>query len=213
VPILLLCTSRPELLEDRPAWGGGKLNATTVLLERLDAIDCEVLLDQLGDGLAPELRAQVIAASGGNPLFLEEISALARGRGIVAVPPTIQALLAARLERLPSDELELLERGSIEGEVFHRLAVRALCSERLTAELEPRVAGLVRKDLIRPHPPALQGDDAFRFRHLLLRDAAYDGLPKTTRADLHDRFATWLEETAGTLASLTRSPAGILSRR
>ena len=99
-PILLLCTARPELLDDRPAWGGGKLNATTVLLEPLGATDSEALLDQLGDGLDPEARARVIAASEGNPLFLEEMVALARERGTVAVPPTIQALLAARLERL-----------------------------------------------------------------------------------------------------------------
>ncbi len=201
-PILLLCTARPELLDDRPAWGGGKLNATTLLLEPLGAKESEVLLDQLADGLEPEARARVIAASEGNPLFLEEMVALARERGTVTVPPTIQALLAARLERLAAEERELLERGAIEGEVFHRLAVRALATGRLATEVELRLAGLVRKELIRPHAETLLGGDAFRFRHLLIRDAAYDGLPKATRADLHERFAAWLEDAGAALPEL-----------
>jgi tetratricopeptide (TPR) repeat protein len=138
----------------------------------------------------------VIAASEGNPLFLEEMVALAQERGTVEIPPTIQALLTARLEHLSLDEQELLERGSIEGEVFHRLAVRALADERLATELELRLAALVRKELIRPHPATLKGDEAFRFRHLLIRDAAYEALPKATRADLHERFADWLEDVA-----------------
>jgi class 3 adenylate cyclase/tetratricopeptide (TPR) repeat protein len=196
VPILLLCTARPELLDDRPAWGGGKLTAATVLLEPLVGEDSEALLDALGDGLDPEVRARVIVASEGNPLFLEEMVALARERGTVEVPPSIEALLAARLERLGAEERELLERGAVEGEVFHRLAVKALAGERLAAEIELRLSGLVRKELIRPHPATLSGDEAFRFRHLLIRDAAYDGLPKATRAELHERFALWLEEHA-----------------
>ena len=200
--ILLLCTARPELLEDRPAWGGGKLNAATVLLEPLGAEDCEALLDQLGDGLDREGRARVVATSQGNPLFLEEMVALARERGTVTVPPTIQALLAARLERLASEERELLERGAIEGEVFHGAAVHALGNERLATEVQSRLAELVRKDLIRPHPTTLQGEEAFRFRHLLLRDAAYDGVPKATRSELHERFASWLEDNAHELAEL-----------
>src|SRR6202043_2581899 len=116
------------------------------------AQDSAALLAGLGDGLDAAARTRVIEASEGNPLFLEEMVALVRERGTVAVPPTIQALLAARLERLSVGERELLERGAIEGQVFHRLAVRALASDRLVAELEPRLAGLVRKELIRPHP-------------------------------------------------------------
>ena len=201
-PVLLLCTGRLELLEERPAWGGGKLNATTVLLEPLGPQESETMLDALGDGLDHDARQRVIAASEGNPLFLEEMAALARERGTVDVPPTIQALLAARLERLGVDERELLERGAVEGEVFHRLAVKALAGERLAAEVELRLAGLVRKELIRPHPPTFSGDEAFRFRHLLIRDAAYEALPKATRAELHERFARWLEGNAGDLLEL-----------
>jgi class 3 adenylate cyclase/tetratricopeptide (TPR) repeat protein len=201
-PILLLCTARPELLEDRPGWGGGKLNATAVLLEPLGAEESQVLLGQLGEGLDADARAQVIAASDGNPLFMEEMVALARERGSVVVPPTIQALLAARLERLAVAERELLERGAVEGEVFHRLAVKALSGESASSDVELQLAGLVRKELIRPHPATLAADDAFRFRHLLIRDAAYDGLPKATRAELHERFARWLKTVAAELPEL-----------
>ncbi len=201
-PILLLCSARPELLDEQLAWGGGKLNAATVLLEPLAAADCELLLDQLGDGLAPEARGRVITASQGNPLFLEEIAAIARDRAVVTVPLTITALLAARLERLASEERELLECAAIEGEVFHRAAVIALASEHAGTQLERHLAALVRKELIRPHPPSLHGDDAFRFRHLLIRDAAYDSLPKTNRATLHQRFARWLEHNARELSEL-----------
>jgi hypothetical protein len=218
-PILLVCTARPELLDDRPTWGGGKLNAMTVLLEPLEAIDCELLLDQLGDGLAPDARARVIAASQGNPLFLEEMTALAhddqllaRDDQTLAIPSTIQALLAARLEGLEPEERELLERGAIEGEVFHLSAVGALTAPRLGRELGPRVARLVRKELIRPHAPSFQGDEAFRFRHLLIRDAAYNGLPKATRAQLHERFANWLEQNANELAELNEIAGWHLER-
>jgi class 3 adenylate cyclase len=202
VPMLLLCTARPELLEDRPGWGGGKLNATSVLLEPLGGEDSRRLVERMGDGLDEAVRAQVIAASEGNPLFLEEMIALARERGSVVVPPTIQALLAARLERLVAQERQVLERGAIEGEIFHRLAVRALADGRLAAELELRLAGLVRKELIRPHEATLAADEAFRFRHLLIRDAAYEGLAKSERAELHERFARWLERSAADMVEL-----------
>jgi hypothetical protein len=202
VPILLVGTARPELLDGSPTWAGGKLNATTVLLEPLGPTESEALLDQLADGLDVDSRVRVIAASQGNPLFLEEMAALVSERGTVEVPPTIQALLAARLELLAAEERELLERGAVEGEVFHRLAVRALSGELGAAEVELRLAGLVRKELIRPHAATLVADEAFRFRHLLIRDAAYNGLPKATRAELHERFARWLEDSASGLAEL-----------
>jgi class 3 adenylate cyclase len=201
-PILLLCTARPWLLEDRPGWGAGKPNATTVRLAPLPIESCEALLDQLGDGLGPETRARVVVASEGNPLFLEEMVALVHERGTVAVPSTIQALLAARLERLVRDDREVLERGAVEGDVFHRLGIRALVSEHLASDVGSRIAGLVRQDLVRPHPATVRGDDAFRFRHLLIRDVAYEGLPKGARADLHARFGRWLLRNAGGLVEL-----------
>jgi class 3 adenylate cyclase len=201
-PILVLCAARPELVDERASWGGGKLNATTVLLEPLDSASSERLLDQLGDGLDAAARARVIAVSEGNPLFLEEIVALARERGQISVPATIQALLAARLEQLAVQEREVLERGAVEGEVFHRLAIRELAGERQDADVQLLLAGLVRKELIRPHQATFRGDEAFRFRHLLIRDAAYEGLAKTDRAELHQRFACWLERVGAELAEL-----------
>jgi class 3 adenylate cyclase/tetratricopeptide (TPR) repeat protein len=187
-PLLVITVARPELLEERPTWGGGKLNATTVLLAPLSAAESEALL---GDGLEPDERARIVAAGGGNPLFLEELAALTREDGpSTVVPVTVQALLAARLERLPAAEREVLEHGSVEGEVFHHGAVRALAG----GPVQPVLDALVRKDLVRPHPATLADDEAFRFRHLLIRDAAYDALPLRKRADLHERFADWLGE-------------------
>ncbi len=202
-PILLLCTARPELLEERPVWGGGKLNATTMMLEPFGTADSEALLAELGDGLDPPSRARVVAASEGNALFLEEMSALTRETGSHAVPSTIQALLAARLERLDVEERETLERGAVEGEVFHRGLARSLAGdERSEGEIDELLAGLVRKDLIRPHAATLPGDGAFRFRHLLIRDGAYDSLPKATRAELHERLARALEHAVPDLSGL-----------
>ena len=203
VPLLLLCVARPELLEDRSSWGGGKLNLTSVMLEPLGTENCEVLLDLLGDKLDPGARARVITASEGNPLFLEEMAALARETGDVGSPPTIHALLAARLEQLPLEERQVLERGAVEGEVFHRRVLGALVDEENSnSEVDSRLAGLVRKDLIRPHQGTIPGDTAFRFRHLLIRDAAYDALPKATRARLHERLAAWLEDSGSNLAEI-----------
>src|SRR5262249_42976669 len=110
------------------------------------------------------------------------------------------ALLAARLDQLPAEERAALERGAVEGQIFHGSAVAALAPE--DPDVATRLKGLVRKELVRPSRAVLPGDDAFRFRHLLIRDAAYDALPKVERAALHERFAVWLEEHAPTLVEL-----------
>ena len=201
-PILVLCAARLELLDLRPGWGGGKLNATTAMLGPLGAADSEALLEELSAELDPDMRSQVLMAGGGNPLFLEEMVALAREAGSVAVPPTIDALLAERLERLGGEEREILECAAVEGEIFHRRAVESLIGEGVAGTLDPVLASLVRKELIRPRPAAVGADDAFRFRHLLLRDAAYDALPEAKRARLHQRFAEWLEHAGRDIAEL-----------
>ena len=200
-PLLLLCMARPELLERRPSWGGGKWNATTVLLEPLDASETEQLIAELG-GVGDELRERILQVAEGNPLFLEEMISLIRtsGGAEVQVPPTIQALLAARLDQLDPAERSVLERGSVEGRIFHRGAVAALAEE--DGSVDQRLIALVRKELVRPDQPQLSGDDAYRFRHLLIRDAAYDALPKATRADLHERFARWIEKHGTELVEL-----------
>jgi hypothetical protein len=122
------------------------------------------------------------------------------GGAEVEVPPTIQALLAARLDQLDPDERAVLERGSVEGRTFHRGAVAALADG--DGSVDQRLIALVRKELVRPERTQLTGDDAYRFRHLLIRDAAYEALPKATRADLHRRFAAWLEEHGQDLVEL-----------
>ena len=200
-PILLLCMARPELLESRPSWAGGKLNATTVLLEPLDTAETMVLLDGLG-GVGDRLRDRIVQVAEGNPLFVEEMLALVRDSsgGDVEVPPTIQALLAARLDQLDPADRSVLERGSVEGRIFHRGAVAALADA--DGSVDRRLVALVRKELVRPDRSRFPGDDAYRFRHLLIRDAAYDALPKATRAELHRRFAGWLEQHGGSLVEL-----------
>ena len=124
-------------------------------------------------------RDRIRGAAGGNPLFLEEMVAMAHesGGGEIVVPPTIRALLAARLDQLEPSERAVLQRGAVEGEVFHRGAVEALAPDE--GDATTLLLGLVRKELVRPERTQIAGDEAFRFRHLLLRDAAYDALPKS----------------------------------
>jgi class 3 adenylate cyclase/tetratricopeptide (TPR) repeat protein len=191
-PILLLCLARPELLDRRSDW------PITLRLEPLGEDDVATLIPGRVPG---ELRERIARAAGGNPLFIEEMLAIAgEADGDVVVPPTLQTLLAARLDQLEAAERTVLERGAIEGEIFHRGAVQALAPDR--TQVTPRLAALVRKELIRPTKPQLAGEDGFRFRHLLIRDAAYEALPKAARADLHQRFAAWLEEHGADLAEL-----------
>ena len=199
-PILLLCVARPELLETRPGWGGGKLNATTILLEPLSSEDSGLLVERLASGseLPIEVRERIVAAAEGNPLFIEEMLAMASENGggnrPFVIPPSIQALLQARLDRLASHEREVISCGAVEGQVFHGTAVLELAEGTSKPEIPTSLLSLVRKELIRPDRSAFTNDEAFRFRHLLIRDAAYDSLPKGLRADLHERFAHWLED-------------------
>jgi class 3 adenylate cyclase/tetratricopeptide (TPR) repeat protein len=195
-PIFLLCVARTELLDARPDWGGGKLNATSLLLEPLRADECAELMTHLvpDADLDSDLRERITKASAGNPLFVEEMLAMVRerGNGDVEVPPTIHALLQARIDSLDGDERVVMERGAVEGEVFHRGAVAVLAPDPVRPAVESHLATLVRKELIRSTTPTFPDDEGFRFRHLLIRDAAYESLPKLTRAELHERFADWL---------------------
>ena len=189
-PILLCCLGRPELSERRAGW------PVQLRLEPLPADDVEALIPS---DVGVALREKISRAAGGNPLFIGEMLAMTSA-GDVVVPPTLQALLAARLDRLESAERTVLECGAVEGEIFHRGAVQALVPAE--PQVTPQLASLVRKQLIAPVHAQIRGEDGFRFRHLLARDAAYDALPKARRADLHEGFARWLEEHGRTLVEL-----------
>jgi class 3 adenylate cyclase/tetratricopeptide (TPR) repeat protein len=213
--LLLVCVARPELLELRQNWGGGKMNASTILLEPLAGDEVSRLVDNLlGRADIPAAaRARIMEAAEGNPLFVEEMLGMLIDDGLlrfeegawravedlaqVTVPPTIQLLLAARLDRLDAEERAVIERGAVEGKVFHAGAVTTLTPETLRPQVPTRLLALARKELIRPDRAEFAGEDAFRFRHLLIRDAAYRAMPKEQRADLHERFAAWLERAAG----------------
>jgi predicted ATPase/DNA-binding SARP family transcriptional activator len=214
-PIVVVCLARPELLDVRPGWAGGKLNATSVLLEPLSESECARLIENLiGQAdLAGELESRIVEAAEGNPLFVEEMLSMLIDDGLlvptnggwaasgaisaVRVPPTIQALLAARLDRLDPDERAVIERAAVEGKVFHEGAVARLAPESLSPSVAMHLDTLVRKELVRPGRPEFAGERAFRFRHLLIRDAAYDSIPKAARIQLHEVFARWLEERTG----------------
>jgi tetratricopeptide (TPR) repeat protein len=214
-PILLLCVARQELLDVRPGWAGGKFNATSIHLEPLSEVDSAVLignlLGEISDG--ESVRSRIARAAEGNPLFVEELTAMLIDDGVlvrrgdrweaaadldaVSIPPTISALLAARLDRLADQERSVIERASVVGASFYRNAVAELSLPTSGPQVAANLMTLVRKELIRPERSSLAGDDAFHFRHLLIRDAAYAALPKRERAELHERFADWLSSAAG----------------
>ncbi|MGH2995389.1 MAG: AAA family ATPase [Gaiellaceae bacterium] len=190
--LLLLCLARPELFDERPAWGAGRPNAETLTLEPLAESEADELIASLVGGLQLEegARARIRQVAEGNPLFVEQLLAMrAEGWEPEHVPPTIHALLAARLDALPDDERGLLERASVVGLEFEWEALGQLAPDGRRPP-GAQLAALVRKELIRPHEAI---EDTFRFRHILIRDAAYERIPKELRSDLHERFAGWLD--------------------
>jgi class 3 adenylate cyclase/tetratricopeptide (TPR) repeat protein len=209
--ILLMCIARPELLERRPSWGGGKMNASSILLEPLRAEESAQLMANLLGGMAlpPPVEKRISEAAEGNPLFVEEMVSMLIDDGLlrrengswevsdqlgsVSVPPTIQALLAARLDRLDADERTVIQAASVVGKEFSVDDVSAIVDEQLRARATSIVTALMRKELVRPDHTG--SGDRFRFRHILIRDAAYNAISKQQRAQLHERFANWLEQT------------------
>ena len=167
---------------------------------RLGPLGDEDVVELIAERVRPRLRDKITRAAGGNALFVEEMVAVSDDGDDVVVPPTLRAVLAARLDRLGPSERRILERAAIEGETFHRGAVQALAPEQ--RQVTPLLAELVRQELITPDRPQLAGEDGFRFRHLLIRDAAYDALPKGERTELHVRFAAWLEQHGKDLVEL-----------
>jgi class 3 adenylate cyclase/tetratricopeptide (TPR) repeat protein len=198
VPLLLLCTARPDLFETRPSWSNPRPNTTLVSLEPLSVEESSTLVDELQE-VDARIRARIVEAAEGNPLFVEQLLAMRAesGDGELVIPPTIHALLSARLDRLESAERAVIERASVEGRLFHRSAVAELLPAAARPEVGSHLITLVRKEFIRPDRAIFLGDDGFRFGHVLIRDAAYESIPKRLRAELHERFAGWLEGRLG----------------
>ena len=214
-PIMLVCTARPEFLDARTDWGGGKMNATTVLLQPLDPkASAELIANLLGGaGLPAETSDRLTEAAGGNPLFVEQMLSMliddgmlvredgawlpASDLGSVAVPPSVAALLAARLERLTDDERRAIECAAVIGKEFYAGALRDLLPAVLRDDPSSLIRSLIRKELVRTGRSMVPGEEAFRFRHILIRDAAYQAIPKERRAELHEAFAAWIGRVGG----------------
>jgi class 3 adenylate cyclase/tetratricopeptide (TPR) repeat protein len=213
-PLLVVCLSRGELLDGRPGWGGGKANATTAQLEPLNQKESATLIDNLvGQAeMDPAVRERIVESAEGNPLFVEQLLSmmiddelLRRDNGHLVpvgdldrlnVPPTIQALLAARLDRLGHGERAVIERASVVGRIFYRGAVMELSPEEMRSDVGGHLRTLVRRELIRQHASEFD-EDTYGFRHILIRDTTYEAMPKEIRAKLHERFGAWLESRAG----------------
>jgi class 3 adenylate cyclase/tetratricopeptide (TPR) repeat protein len=200
VPILLLCLARPELLDLRPGWSGGRVRATAIELEPLGRTDSEALVEALLDGeLGSGARQAVLDKSEGNPLFVEETVRMlseANGGGIERIPDTLQALIAARIDHLPPGEKELLQGAAVMGRIFWKGALAELVLEG--TDIDPLLEDLHRREIVLPETrSSISGQDAFKFKHVLIREVAYGGLSKAARAGYHQRFAEWLRKHAG----------------
>ncbi len=207
-PLLILCLARPELLDSRPGWGGGRVRSTAIELEPLSEEESELLVEKLLAQLAgssgelpPALPTELLERTEGNPLFVEEtIRMLVEGGsgygGVERIPDTLQALIAARIDHLPPAEKTLLQRASVVGRVFWKGSI-----EHLSPDLEDIDARLddllMREFLLREPRSSISGEPAYRFKHLLIREVAYTGLAKNARAQHHARFAEWLAEKTG----------------
>ncbi len=214
-PILVLTLARPELLEIRPGWGGGKRNYAAIYLDPLSETECEAMVeDLLSSDLPPTVKRLVAERSEGNPLYAEEIVRMLIDRGVlrateasrwelaqpvdeVEVPRSIQALIAARLDTLPAEEKTLVQDAAVAGRIFWLGAVTAL-SERSPADVRDAIGRLRVKEIVtQREPPVFSGELEFGFRHVLIRDVAYESLPKLLRARKHVDVARWAEESAG----------------
>ena len=214
VPLLILCTARPELYERRPDWGGGKRNSTTVALSPLQADEIAALVSaMLEETLLPaETQAALLERAGGNPLYAEEFVRMLTDRGIlhrhgrawqlepgadIPVPDTVQSLIAARMDTLPPERKALLHDAAVIGRVFWPGALASMAG----VDQPDVVAGLhelLRKELVRPvRRSSMQGEDEFTFWHILVRDVAYAQIPRAQRAARHRKAAGWIERAAG----------------
>jgi class 3 adenylate cyclase/tetratricopeptide (TPR) repeat protein len=201
VPLLLLCLARPELLDIRPGWGGGRVRATAIELEPLGTADSEALIQALldDDELPDPARIALLEKTEGNPLFVEETLRMlseANGAAVERIPDTLQALIAARIDHLPAGEKSVLQRAAVIGRTFWAGAVEHLGGDG-DPELEPLLDDLLlREFVLKEQRSTISGEDAYRFKHVLIREVAYAGLSKTARARHHRHFAEWLGDRA-----------------
>ncbi|HWG55602.1 MAG TPA: AAA family ATPase [Gaiellaceae bacterium] len=198
-PLLIVCLARPELLDLRPGWGGGRVRATAIELEPLGQRDSEALLDALlaEHELPQDERRAILEKTEGNPLFVEETTRmLLEGGSARRIPDTLQALIAARIDRLPRDEKILLGRASVVGRIFWRGALDSLAPE--LGDCERVLDDLLDREFVtRESRSTISGERAYRFKHVLIRDVAYSALTKGARAELHQQVASWLADRAG----------------
>jgi tetratricopeptide (TPR) repeat protein len=193
-PLLMLGLTRPELLEARP-----HLSERTITLSPLPEEEVRALVDSLESDLEPEVRARVVEVAEGNPLFVEQLVAYAEEEQVEAVqrldavPPSVEALLASRLDLLVPEEREVLQRAAIVGREFRRDTLIDLAPPEASASIDGRLRSLVEKGFLR----LSESEDRLSFNHVLVRDVAYAGIPKAERARLHERVADLLENRAG----------------
>ena len=192
VPLLVVCTARPELLTRRAAWGGGKVNSSTILLSPLSDDETAKLLHSLlgRSAVDADVQVRLLEHAGGNPLYAEEFIRMVTSRpDEVVLPETVQGIIAARLDTLPPEEKELLQDAAVIGRVFW---LGALGRERWT--LEERLHSLARKEFVtRNRRSSVAGEDEYTFRLALVRDVAYDQIPRAARVDKHRSAAEWME--------------------
>src|SRR5438874_1724629 len=197
VPLLCVCTARPELLERRPAWGGGKPNASTISLSPLsDEETARLLAALLEQTLLPaEQQTALLTRAGGNPLYAEQFARMLTERGAgdeLPLPETVQGIIAARLDGLEPEEKALLQDAAVLGKVFWAGAV-AQMDGRDRAAVEQRLHALARKDFLRrQRRPSVEGESEYAFLHLLVRDVAYGQIPRAARSEKHRAVADWI---------------------
>jgi DNA-binding SARP family transcriptional activator len=198
-PIVLVCIARPELLEQRPAWAAGTERAVSIELTPLGEGAAAAVLDaQAGDQrIPPALRSRLLETAAGNPLYLEQLAvSLGEQTGSEirpVLPPTIEALLAARLQRLGPGASSVLARAAIVGKDFGVQAVRELLPPPARGPLGRNLQTLIAKGLVQRGPPDRRPVERYSFHHILIQQAAYRAIPKSLRAELHERFADWVE--------------------
>jgi class 3 adenylate cyclase/tetratricopeptide (TPR) repeat protein len=193
-PILLICLARPEFVDAQPVWATPMANRTLLRLDALSDEDARQLVESAGaDELGSGTATRIVEMAEGNPLFLEQLVAVRAEHGEDALPSSIQAVLAARIDNLEPRERAVLEHASVQGRSFRVGAVAELLDERDQSGIATELVSLVQKQLIRAERSVIRDQDIFRFTHALIREAAYHGLPKQQRAELHERLARWLE--------------------